>query len=97
MTATQNTAFSDRMAKVKARIAAACARSGRSPEEITLVAVSKTWPLADLESATAAGATDLGENYVQEAVDKIDHPLAGASSSLALYWPAAEQQNPPGR
>lgn len=73
MTAAKNTAFSDRLTEVKARIAAACARSGRSPEEITLVAVSKTWPLADLESATAAGATDLGENYVQEAVDKITH------------------------
>ncbi|MEP4547715.1 MAG: YggS family pyridoxal phosphate-dependent enzyme [Saccharospirillum sp.] len=73
MTAAQNTAFSDRLAKVKARIAAACARSDRPPEEITLVAVSKTWPLADLEAAMAAGATDLGENYVQEAVDKITH------------------------
>lgn len=71
MTAANNTAFSDRLADVKARIAAACARSGRAPEEITLVAVSKTWPLADLETAVAAGATDLGENYVQEAVDKI--------------------------
>lgn len=73
MTAAKNTAFSDRMAEVKARIASACARSGRQPEEITLVAVSKTWPLTDLEAAMAAGATDLGENYVQEAVDKITH------------------------
>ncbi len=71
MTAANDTAFSDRLADVKARIAAACARSGRTPEEITLVAVSKTWPLTDLETAVAAGATDLGENYVQEAVDKI--------------------------
>ncbi|HET8903151.1 MAG TPA: YggS family pyridoxal phosphate-dependent enzyme [Saccharospirillum sp.] len=71
MTAANDTAFSDRLADVKARIAAACARSGRAADEITLVAVSKTWPLADLETAVAAGATDLGENYVQEAVDKI--------------------------
>lgn len=71
MTATNDTAFSDRLTDVKARIAAACARSGRAPEEITLVAVSKTWPLVDLQTAVAAGVTDLGENYVQEAVDKI--------------------------
>ncbi|MEX0622721.1 YggS family pyridoxal phosphate-dependent enzyme [Saccharospirillum sp.] len=71
MTATNATSFSDRLADVNARIAAACNRSGRSPKEITLVAVSKTWPLADLETAVAAGARDLGENYVQEAVDKI--------------------------
>lgn len=73
MTAAKNTPFSDRLADVKARIAAACDRSDRTPEEITLVAVSKTWPLVDLETAVAAGATDLGENYVQEAVDKITH------------------------
>lgn len=71
MTATNDTAFSDRLTDVKARIAAACARSGRAPEEITLVAVSKTWPLVDLQTAVAAGVTDLGENYVQEAVDKV--------------------------
>lgn len=71
MTAANNTAFSNRLADVKARIAAACARSGRAAEEITLVAVSKTWPLVDLHTAVAAGVTDLGENYVQEAVDKI--------------------------
>lgn len=71
MTAAKDTPFSDRLADVKARIAAACARSGRTPDEITLVAVSKTWPLADLQTAVAAGAQDLGENYVQEAVDKI--------------------------
>lgn len=71
MTGANDTPFSDRLADVKARIAAACTRSGRAPEDITLVAVSKTWPLADLQTAVAAGVEDLGENYVQEAVDKI--------------------------
>jgi len=56
---------------VNKRINAACARVGRSADEITLVAVSKTWPLADLQAAVAAGVTELGENYVQEAVDKV--------------------------
>lgn len=71
MTSAKNTAFSERLAEVEARIAAACARSGRLPEEITLVAVSKTWPLADLQTAVSAGVQHLGENYVQEASDKI--------------------------
>ncbi|MFG1496898.1 YggS family pyridoxal phosphate-dependent enzyme [Saccharospirillum sp. HFRX-1] len=61
----------DRLARVNKRINAACARAGRSADEITLVAVSKTWPLADLQAAVAAGVTELGENYVQEAVDKV--------------------------
>ena len=63
--------LADRLASVQQRIAAACSRVGRSPDDITLVGVSKTWPLADLQAAVAAGVTELGENYVQEAVDKV--------------------------
>ncbi|WP_233252279.1 YggS family pyridoxal phosphate-dependent enzyme [Saccharospirillum sp. MSK14-1] len=63
--------LNDRLANVNKRIQAACDRVGRSPDDVTLVAVSKTWPLTDLQAAVAAGVTDLGENYVQEAVDKV--------------------------
>lgn len=63
--------LADRLAAVRERIAAACARAGRDPHSVTLIGVSKTWPLADLQQAVAAGVTDLGENYVQEAVDKV--------------------------
>lgn len=55
---------------VEARIAAACARSGRARDEVKLVAVSKTFPASDVEHALAAGAADIGENKVQEARDK---------------------------
>jgi pyridoxal phosphate enzyme (YggS family) len=55
---------------VMARIAAACERSDRSPEEVTLVAVSKRHPPEAIEAAYAAGARDFGENYMQELVDK---------------------------
>ncbi|GGX42974.1 YggS family pyridoxal phosphate-dependent enzyme [Saccharospirillum salsuginis] len=65
-------AIADNLASVKARIRSACERAGRSADDVTLVAVSKTWPLADLLAAVSAGATDLGENYVQESVDKVD-------------------------
>ncbi|WP_108126141.1 YggS family pyridoxal phosphate-dependent enzyme [Saccharospirillum mangrovi] len=63
--------LAERLAAVRERIASACQRAGREPAAVTLIGVSKTWPLADLQNAVAAGVTDLGENYVQEAVDKI--------------------------
>ena len=55
---------------VDGRIAAACARSGRNPLDVTLVAVSKTFPTERLRAAVAAGLTTLGENRVQEAEAK---------------------------
>ena len=55
---------------LEARIAAACARSGRSRYDVKLVAVTKTLPAADVAHAIAAGMTDVGENKVQEARDK---------------------------
>jgi pyridoxal phosphate enzyme (YggS family) len=53
------------------RMAAACARAGRSPDEVALVAVSKTFPPERLRAAVAAGLTTLGENRVQEAESKV--------------------------
>jgi pyridoxal phosphate enzyme (YggS family) len=55
---------------VLARIAAACARAGRDPAEVRLVAVSKTVPAPVLRAAVAAGFTELGENRIQEAIEK---------------------------
>ncbi len=57
--------------RVLARIAAACARAGRDPDAVTLVAVSKTVPADALRDAVAAGLTLLGENRVQEASAKV--------------------------
>lgn len=58
-------------AAVLARIGAACARAGRDPAAVTLVAVSKTVPPDRLRAAVAAGYDVLGENRVQEAAAKI--------------------------
>lgn len=55
---------------VKDRIAAAARRSGREPEEIALVAVTKKFGARQIREAAAAGVTDIGENYVQEATAK---------------------------
>ena len=68
-----------RLRHVQERIAAAADRSGRRPEEITLVAVSKTHPAETIKQAIAAGAADLGENRVQEADAKI--PLVGRNAA----------------
>lgn len=61
----------DRVARVMERIAGAAARSGRSPESIRLVAVSKTQPAERVAEAREAGLRVFGENYVQEAEEKL--------------------------
>jgi pyridoxal phosphate enzyme (YggS family) len=63
-------AIRDNLLRVEERIAAACKRAGRNRFDVTLVAVSKTFPASAVEEAIAAGATDVGENRVQEARDK---------------------------
>lgn len=55
-----------RLATVRERIARAAERAGRDPEGVTLVAVSKVKPAADIVAAYEAGQRDFGENYVQE-------------------------------
>ena len=57
---------------VRAEIDAACARAGRLPGEVTLIAVSKTKPLEMIRELADAGVTDFGENKVQELSDKHD-------------------------
>src|SRR5438876_2270466 len=56
---------------VRSIIAEAALRVGRAPEEITLVAVSKTMPVELVQMAYNLGVTDFGENRVQEALPKI--------------------------
>jgi len=61
----------ENLERVRERIARAAARAGRGPEEVLLVAVSKTVPPERIREAIAAGARTLGENRVQEAKEKI--------------------------
>jgi PLP dependent protein len=58
------------IAVLQGRIDAACHRAGRKRSDVHLVAVTKTFPAADVEHAIAAGMTDVGENKVQEAREK---------------------------
>lgn len=64
--------ISQNIQQVRERIAAACARAGRPVESVTLLAVSKTFDADCVRQAHAAGLTRFGENYVQEAVHKIE-------------------------
>ena len=63
-------AVRDNLAAVEERITRACARAARPRTEVTLVVVSKTFPASAVDEAIAAGATDIGENRVQETRDK---------------------------
>lgn len=61
----------ENLARVREQIETAARRAGRNPDEITLVAVSKTFPVAAVVEAYQAGARDIGENRVEEASEKI--------------------------
>ncbi|MBI1885107.1 MAG: YggS family pyridoxal phosphate-dependent enzyme [Chloroflexi bacterium] len=62
--------IAERAEAVRRRVAAACERAGRSPEEVTVVAVAKTFPPAAIAETVAAGVRHIGENRVQEAAAK---------------------------
>jgi pyridoxal phosphate enzyme (YggS family) len=68
-----------RFADVQARVSAIAKRCGRDPREVTLIAISKTHPSSLIKSLIELGATDLGENRVQEAEEKI--PQVGRSNA----------------
>lgn len=77
-------ALQARLDAVRARIAHACARAGRSADTVRLLAVSKTFPAENVLALAALGQRAFGENYVQEGVDKIERCL--------LRWPATDDQ-----
>src|SRR5471032_2183903 len=72
--------FQRRADAVRAAIAEACARSGRAPGEVELLAVTKTHPPAAAEYAARYGLAAVGENRVQEGVEK------RAQTTAAIRW-----------
>lgn len=62
--------LSERIRDIELRIAGACTRGGRSRDEVTLVAVTKTLPASIINDAIHAGLQDIGENRVQEYLSK---------------------------
>jgi pyridoxal phosphate enzyme (YggS family) len=80
------------LAAIRARIAEACTRAGRTPDAVTLVAVSKTHPPEAVLAALAAGQTVFGENRVQEAEGKFP-ALRAAHPALRLHIIGGLQTN----
>ena len=75
------TLIADNLQTVQNRIRQACEAAGRAPASVRLLAVSKTFGPEAVREAHAAGQTAFGENYIQEAVDKIT-----ALRDLPLQW-----------
>ena len=73
--------IAENLAVIKKRIALAAENAGRAPNDITLIAVSKRKPVSMISEALAAGQKDFGENYLQEAQEKIT-----ALPSAAIRW-----------
>lgn len=73
--------IADNLAEIRGRMADAARRSGRSPSDVTLVAVSKTFGADAVREAWAAGQRDFGENKVQEALQKIE-----ATADIEIRW-----------
>jgi pyridoxal phosphate enzyme (YggS family) len=70
-----------RLADVRQRLRQAAARAGRQPDDVRLLAVSKTFSLDHVRAAAAAGQAEFGENRVQEALQKIE-----GSADLKIRW-----------
>lgn len=75
--------IADNLAVVKDQIASACHKAGRRPDEVRLIAVSKTKSAAAIREAWEAGQRDFGESYVQEFLDKLEDPQL---SGLPIAW-----------
>ena len=77
--------IADNLRRVNEAIAEACARAGREPSSVTLIAVSKTFPTEAIAEAWTAGQRHFGENRVQEGLTKLDQlPSLGVEADIHL-------------
>jgi hypothetical protein len=76
-----NSSIAENLSRVRAQIEVACQVAGRASHSVSLLAVSKTWGPEAVRAAHAAGQSAFGENYIQEAVDKIS-----VLKDLPLEW-----------
>jgi pyridoxal phosphate enzyme (YggS family) len=75
------TEITDHLAQIVERVAHAARRAGRSPDDVSIVAVSKQQPASAIVEAAAAGIRNFGESYVQEALPKL-----ASLENLDLVW-----------
>lgn len=80
----EQTTIAERIARVQAQVADAALRAGRRPEDVTIVAVCKTFPRDEVDAAYRAGMRHFGENRVQEAQGKLSDPPMPADAVLHL-------------
>jgi len=85
------------LARIRAEIAAACARCGRNPAAVRLVAVSKTHPAALVEAAWTAGQVEFGESYVQEFLAKTELVKAPVQWHFIGHLQSNKVKNLPGK
>ncbi len=78
-------AIAGRLEAVRERLARACQRAGRRPDEVTLVGVTKTFPVEVVAAARQAGLRDFGENRVQELIEKAT-ALPGTIQGGDIRW-----------
>jgi PLP dependent protein len=78
--------LSDRYALVQERIAKAARAAGRQPEDVTLVAVTKSWPVEILLAAYEAGMRHLGENRAEELAEKRPSIEATLGADNGIVW-----------
>lgn len=81
------------LAKVRNRIGAACAAAGRDAGEVTLIAVTKTWPASDVLLLRDLGVTDFGENKDQEAAPKAAAVAAAPGPPVRWHFVGQLQTN----
>ena len=84
------------LARVEARITAACRAAGRDRGEITLVAVTKTFPASDVLHLAALGVRDVGENRADEADDKEYECRSAGATDLTWHFVGQLQTNKAG-
>jgi pyridoxal phosphate enzyme (YggS family) len=88
----RRTELAERLSAVRGRVSAACGEVGRDPGEVTLVAVTKTYPAGDIRRLVALGVPDIGENKDQEAAPKAAE-LAAAGVPVRWHFVGQLQRN----
>lgn len=85
--------IAENLARVEARIQAACDAAGRPREEVTLVAVTKTFPASDVGHLAALGVLDVGENRDADAAAKVRECAAAGVTGLVWHFVGQVQRN----
>lgn len=80
-----NDRIADNLSVIQSKIEDACRRAGRHPDEVTVIGVTKQRSVEEINAVVQAGIRSIGENRVEEAVDKIPRVMATVPSS-SLQW-----------